>query len=175
MDSHTFNYAVMLAALGMLYLATNALGYANLSLFLLYLAVALATRYPKVTIADPCLLFDMAEVFLFLTVVNIGLIWAVPFLFLSIWMIVLPGIRVETPVDSSERTVGMILGLAFFLLFLKLGFPLLVAMTVGVLVSSMVWSGLAFFVFHVTNPTFFVVALVKAVLFYRVSIQLGLF
>lgn len=175
MDSHTTNYAVMLGAMGMAYLAIKSLGYASASTFLLYLTLALATRYPKVAITDPFLLFDMAEVFLYLTAVNLGFGLAIPFLFFVIWGAIIPGIRVETPVDSSERTVGMILGLAAFYITMALGASLLVSMTVGVFVSGMVWSLLAYFVFSVTNPTFFIVAFVKAIVFYRLSIQLGLF
>jgi len=174
MDSHTTKYAIMLGALGMLYLATRSIGFASLSTFLLYLTVALATRYPKVSIADPCILFDTAEIFLFLTLLHLGFAWAILFLFLVIWMIDIPGIRVETPIDSSERTVGMAIGLVAFYIMLSLGFGLLGAMTIGILVSGMIWSSLAFFVFSITDPTLFVVALVKAVVFYRVVKQLGL-
>lgn len=175
MDSHTTKYAIMVGALGMAYLATRSLGFASLSTFLLYLTIGLASRYPKVAIADPCLLFDGAEIFLFLTAVNLGFAWALPFMFLVIWMIAIPGIRIESPIDSSERTVGMLIGLVAFYAMMAFGSSLLVSMAVGLFVSGMVWSSLAYFVFSVTNPTLFIVAFVKAVLFLRISKQLGLF
>lgn len=174
MESITQKFIAVIVALGMFYLVSKGFGNITVSTFLLYLTITLITRYPKVAITDPFILTDCAEVFMFLTAITLGYPLAVLMLFLGVWIPIAIEVRVESPLDSFDRTVSMLLALGMFAFFIKMGIATVTAIALGLFISSLTWSIIAFFVFNITNPSFFVVAFAKPIVFYRLLTSLGI-
>ena len=174
METITQKFIIVVGALGIFYLVVRNFGNVTLNTFLLYLVLALATRYPKVAITDPFILTDCAEVFMFLAAVNIGYPLAVVMLFLTIWIPTVIEVKLESPLDSFDRTVSMLLALGVFAILMKFGVALLTAIAACLFVSSFVWSLIAYFAFSITNPSYFVVAFAKPIVFYRILKSVGL-
>jgi len=174
METITQKFIVVIAVLGLLHLMTKGIGFLGVATFLLYLAITLVTRYPKVAITDPFILTDCTELFVFLTAINLGYPFAVAMLFLGVWIPAAIEIRLESPMDSADRTLSIFIALALFAILMRFGVSLLVAISIGLFVSSLIWSLIAFFVFHMTNPSYFVVAFAKPVVFYRILKSLGI-
>ena len=56
---------------------------------------------------------------------------------------------------------------------MKIGVSLLTSVIVGVFISGLIWSLVEWFILHLTNPTYFVVALAKPIVLYRILKAVG--
>ena len=174
METITQKFIIVIAGLGLVYLVTRNFAGATISTFILYLLLTLITRYPKVAITDPFIISDCAELFMFLTAVNLGYPLAVAMMVLTIWIPTFIEVRLESPLDSADRTFSMLIALGVFSLLMKIGVSLLTAIAIGLFISSLCWSLIAFFVFSITNPSYFVVAFAKPIIFYRFLSSMGI-
>lgn len=173
MDKLTKSFAVILAVLGLLYLVFSGRANPAPSTFLLYLFLSLVTRYPKVSIMDTFMLTDCTELFVYLTALYISYPLAIAMLFLSIGIPQVIEIRMESPAASINRIISTLVSLAFFAVFMKFGMSLFMACVIGIFISGLIWSLIEWFVLHLTNPTYFLVALVKPIVFYRIFKAIG--
>lgn len=136
--------------------------------YLAYLGVGLVTRYPKVYLHDALLVFDLTELMIYLSALKLGLWQAVSLIILLNW---LPQFytKVEGPTDALIRTISTTFGLLIFYLLGLLEVSTVIQLVAPSLVSTLLWSGLSFFVFSIKNPMMFLAALGQATLYYRVS------
>ena len=173
MDSLAWKLGIIIAALGLFYLIGNALGGNIVPTFALYLALTLATRYPKVAIVDTFMLTDCTEIFVYLAAMNLSYPLAVALTFLGMIIPQLIEIRCEGPPATINRIIGTLISLVFFGFLMGQGVSLLVSMTVGIFISGLIWSLIEWFILSVTNIAYFAVALAKPIVFYRVLQALG--
>jgi len=173
MDKMTEKFIIVLSALGLIYLATSSLRLATASTFILYLWLTLVSRYPKVAIMDTFMLTDCTEFFAYLTAFYLSYPLAIALTFLGIIIPQLIEVRMEGPPASVNRILSTLISLMFFAFLIKIGVSLLVAVTICIFIAGLIWSLIEWFVLHLTNPTYFVVALVRPIVFYRVLKSIG--
>lgn len=173
METITQKFIIVVGSLALVYLGVRNFAGTTISTLLLYLVIILATRYPKVAVTDPFILTDCTELFVFLTAANLGYGYAFLLMLAAIWIPIGIEVKVESPLDSFDRTVSILIALGFFAILMKVGVSLMVSIALGLFVSSFIWSVIAFFGFHITNPSYFVVAFAKPIVFYRLLTLIG--
>ena len=171
MEEGTRNFALVVAVMGIFYLVIRNYANPTFSTFLLYLIITIITRFPKVTLTDPFMLTDSAELFIFMTAITMGYPLALLMLVMGIWIPVL-FTKIESPRGTVIRTGSTLVALGAFSILLHFGVAVLTAIALGIFISSIIWATLLFFL-GLTNPTFFLIALAKPVIFYRILHTIG--
>ncbi|MFH1786518.1 MAG: hypothetical protein ABH829_02660 [archaeon] len=162
-----FDAAVVVT--GMLY---GAIWNANVMMFSLFLGICLLSRYPKVAVVDSFIVIDLVDFFTLYTYATLGTVYGMAMLVLGCWLPQAYSVG-ESPMDTIDRMVSLFFALGVFAIALKLGVTMLMAITIGIFVSMMLWALVAVFIFHVPDPRFILMAVAKPVLFNRVLAIIG--